>query len=196
MSRRILIIQGHPDQSRPHFCQALADAYRSGAVAAGHEVEELKLGELSFPLMHSESQWQSGPLPPALEPAQEMIRQADHLVFVYPIWLGTMPALLKGFLEQVLRPGFAFDAAARKGPGGQRPLKGKSARVIVSMGMPGLAYRWFYGAHGYLYFKRNILHFVGIRPVRHSFVGLAGARRDAGRKRWLARIEKLGQRAA
>lgn len=194
MQRSILIIQGHPDESEPHFCHALADAYRAGAKAAGHSVNEVRLGALEFPLLKSEAEWSDGEVPDALAPAQEWIRAADHLVFIYPVWLGTMPALLKGFLEQVFRPGFAFDEAARKGPGGVRPLKGKSARVIVTMGMPGFLYHWFYRAHGYRFFKRNILHFVGIRPVHRCFVGLAGAKSDRGRQRWLGRVERLGRR--
>lgn len=193
MTRSILVIQGHPDESARHFCHALAESYRQGAESAGHSVRELRIGGLDFPLLRSEAEWSEGETPEALLPAQEMIREADHLVFVYPVWLGTMPALMKGFLEQAFRPGFAFDQAARKGPGGVRPLKGKSARVIVTMGMPGFLYSWFYRAHGYRYFKRNILHFVGIRPVRRSFVGLAGAKSDRGRQRWLARVRKLGE---
>lgn len=195
MPRSILIIQGHPDESSRHFCHALADAYRTGAESAGHRVSEIRIGAMAFPLLRSEAEWSEGSTPEALQPAQELIRAADHLVFVYPVWLGTMPALMKGFLEQVFRPGFAFDQAARKGPGGLRPLKGKSARVIVTMGMPGFLYNWFYRAHGYRFFKRNILHFVGIRPVRRSFIGLAGATRDRGRQRWLARVRKLGESA-
>ncbi|MGY6553447.1 MAG: NAD(P)H-dependent oxidoreductase [Wenzhouxiangella sp.] len=192
MPKNILLIEGHPDESAPHFCHALAAAYRQGAEAAGHSVSELRIGSLSFPLLRSEAEWSAGAIPESLLPAQDLIRAADHLVFIYPVWLGTMPALLKGFLEQVFRPGFALDEAARKGPGGLRPLKGKSARVIVTMGMPGFVYRWFYRAHGYRYFKRNILHFVGIRPVRQSFVGMAAAKDDRGRQRWLQRVQALG----
>ena len=194
MTRQILIIQGHPDETSRHFCHALADAYREGAESVGHSVSELRIGALDFPLLRSEAEWSEGHTPEALLPAQELIRAADHLVFVYPVWLGTMPALMKAFLEQAFRPGFAFDEAARQGPGGVRPLKCKSARVIVTMGMPGFVYRWFYRAHGYRYFKRNILYFVGIRPVRQSFVGLAGAKSDQGRKRWLDRVRRYGKR--
>ncbi len=195
MPPNILIIQGHPDESASHFCHALADSYREGAESAGHSVSEVRIGTLDFPLLRNETEWSRGEAPEALLPAQELIRAADHLVFVYPVWLGTMPALMKGFLEQTFRPGFAFDEAARQGSGGVRPLKGKSARVIVSMGMPGPVYRWFYRAHGYRYFKRNILHFLGIRPVRHCFVGLAGSAKDTGRRRWLERVRQLGARA-
>lgn len=193
MSRRILIIQGHPDTAAEHFGHALAAAYRAGAESAGHRVDEVRLAELDYPMLASEKEWTDGEVPACLKPVQAKIREADHLVFVFPMWLGTLPAKVKAFLEQVLRPGFAFAAEAREGMG-ERLLKGKSARVVITMGMPGPVYRWFFGAHGYRNFKRNILHFCGIRPVRRCFVGGVAGKNDRGRSRWLERVESLGRR--
>ena len=192
MSRKILIIQGHPDQSREHFCHALAAAYRSGAEGAGFEVDELCLADMDIPVLKSEQEWNSESLPADIAEAQARIRAADHLVFVFPLWLGTMPALVKAFLEQIFRPGFAFPRGTKPGIG-ERLLKGKSARVVMTMGMPGLAFRWFFRAHGYRYFKRNILHFCGIRPVRADFIGMVAAPRPSLRAKWLARVEKSGR---
>lgn len=194
MSRRILIIQGHPDADAKHFGHALAAAYRKGAEAAGHTVEEVRLAEVDYPMLHSEAEWTEGEVPASLKPVQEQIREADHLVFFFPLWLGTLPARVKAFLEQVLRPGFAFAAEAREGIG-ERLLKGKSARVVITMGMPGPIYRWYFGAHGYRNLKRNILYFCGIRPVRRCFVGGVAGKNDRHRQRWLARIEALGRKA-
>ncbi len=193
MSRRILIIQGHPDREVSHFCHGLAVAYRKGAEGAGLAVEALAIAQMDIPLLSSEADWQADNAAPDVVAAQEAIRRADHLVLIFPLWMGTMPAAVKAFLEQVLRPGFAFDEQAREGPGGGL-LKGKSARVIITMGMPGLFYRWYFGAHGYRNLKRNILKFCGIKPVKHCFVGLANAKRPEGRQRWLERIESLGSR--
>ena len=78
---------------------------------------------------------------------------------IYPLWLGTMPAALKALLEQSLRPDFAMDYTGRW-PAGR--LKGRSARVVVTMGMPELAYRWWFGAHSLKSLERNVLKFVGI----------------------------------
>lgn len=192
MARRILLIQAHPDPNPERYCVALAKAYADGAVSQGHRVDTMLVSELQFGFLRSESEWQQPP-PDDIAKAQQAILAADHLVIVFPLWMGTMPAMLKAFLEHSLRPGFAFDQEARDGFGGQR-LQGKSARVIVTMGMPGPVYRWFFGAHGYLYLKRNILKFCGIKPVRHCFVGLAGAKDGAGRQRWLAKVRKLGEK--
>jgi len=191
--RRILIIQGHPDPAGGHFGHALAEAYRRGASAGGHQIDDVRLADLDFPLLASEKDWTGGALPSVLRPVQEKITRADHLVIIFPLWLGTAPARVKGFLEQILRPGFAFAADARSGIG-QRLLKGKSARVIITMGMPSMIYRCYFGAHGYRNLKRNILHFCGIRPVRACFVGRVASAAAGHHRKWLRRAEALGRR--
>jgi putative NADPH-quinone reductase len=98
-----------------------------------------------LPLLDSPEDWQHGTPSSQVAAAQEAIRNARHLVFFYPLWLGDMPAMLKGFLEQVARPGFAIDPSPRN-PLRAGLLRGRSARLVVSMGMPAPLYRWFYGA--------------------------------------------------
>jgi putative NADPH-quinone reductase len=144
--RRILILQGHPDAGAIHFCHALASAYAEGAASVGHEVRTVVVAEVDFPLLRSKQAWDTGALPPALAPAQEAIAWAQHIVLVFPLWLGGMPALVKGFLEQVARPGFALG----RSDGHQmakKLLAGRSARIVVTMGMPALVYRWYFRAH-------------------------------------------------
>jgi len=162
--QRILLIQGHPDAVTPHLCHTLAEAYAEGAEAAGHEVRWTDVARLDFPLLRSQQAWEHGELPPALQSAQDDIAWAEHLVLFFPLWLGDMPALLKGFLEQVARPGFAFTAEGGN-PFGRKGLTGRSARVVVTMGMPALVYRWYFRAHSLKSLERNILGFVGIAPV-------------------------------
>jgi putative NADPH-quinone reductase len=60
----------------------------------------------------------------------------------FPLWLASMPALLKGFFEQALRPGFAL-GPTEPGRMWKKLLKGRSARIVVTMGMPALVYRWY-----------------------------------------------------
>lgn len=193
-ARRVLVIQGHPDRATPHLCHALADAYAAGAAAAGHDVRRLEVAALGLPLLRSKADWEA-PADAAVRAAQDAIAGAEHLVLVYPMWLGDMPALLKGFLEQVLRPGFALQAA----PGGGFPkpaLGGRSARVVVTMGMPAAIYRWWFRAHALHNLRRNVLGFVGIRPVHSTLVGMADGLDEAGRARWLGRLEALGRAGA
>jgi putative NADPH-quinone reductase len=193
MPSKILLIVGHPDPGPKRFCRALADSYAEGAESAGHKIRRIDIAALDFPLLRSQDEFQEGSVPTGLQDAAEALTWSEHVVFVFPLWLGTMPALLKGFLEQLMRPGVAF-AYPEAGSGGwpKTILKGRSARLVVTMGMPGFVYRlWFLG-HGIAGLRRNILGFVGIRPVRQTFYGLVEGVSDARRKAWLDEMRRLG----
>ena len=192
--RRILLIQGHPDPVSQHLNRALLQAYAEGAEAAGHAVRCIETGALDFPVLRSAHAWHHGPVPPALKPAQDDIAWAQHVVIFFPLWLGDMPALLKAFLEQVARPGFAVGPEGAK-PFGHKPLSGRSARVVVTMGMPALAYRWFYRAHSVKALERNILGFVGFAPVHETLIGSVDQLGADGVARWQAKLRKLGRDA-
>src|SRR5690606_19336849 len=133
--------QGHPDAAAPHLCHALAHAYAKGATGAGNPVRHIDVATIDFPLLRSQHEWELGLLPASLKDAQADIGWAQHIVLFFPLWLGDMPAILKGFLEQVARPGFAFTADGNN-PFGRKGLAGRSARVVVTMGMPSMVYRW------------------------------------------------------
>lgn len=192
--RKILLIQGHPDPAGEHFCHALASRYADAARRAGHQVQTVSVAALDFPLLRTRQDWDQGTVPPSLAAAQISIRWADHIVIVFPLWLGGLPALLKAFLEQVIRPGFALSRSdgARGFP--KKLLAGRSARLIVTMGMPAVVYRWYFRGHSVKALERNILGFVGISPVDETLIGQvegdAGARED-----WLSRMDKLGAKS-
>jgi len=189
MSKRILIIDGHPDAVAEHYLHALSTAYRDGAVAAGHKVRSIIVSELRFPLLRSQSEFESAELDESMRRCQADLTWAEHVVILFPLWLGSMPALLKGFFERLLRPGFAFPRDSRGWTG---LLTGRSARIIVTMGMPALWYRWFFRAHSLKSLKRNVLGFCGIGPVRMSLIGNVEGIGTARRGDWLARIQRLG----
>lgn len=194
MTRRILILQGHPDAGGGHLGHALADAYADGARSAGHEVRRVDIASLDFPLLRSPQDWEHGAVPPGLASAQADIAWAEHLVLFFPLWLGDMPALVKGFLEQVARPGFAFKGD-RTNPFMHKGLTGRSARIVVTMGMPALVYRWYFRAHSVKSLERNILAFVGISPIQRTLIGGVGAPDRAKASTWLARLRRLGETA-
>lgn len=193
MPGRILIIQGHPDAGRAHFCHSLADHYAAGALAGGHEVRRIEVAGLGLPVLTTSDEWENGAPSDAVRACQESIAWARHLVIVYPLWLGAMPALLKAFFEQVFRPGFALPKGAS--PMGKKLLKGKTARIVVTMGMPTLMYRWYFGAHSLKSLKRSILGFCGIGPVRESLIGLVAADGEQKHRKWLETMRRLGRRA-
>lgn len=189
MSRRILVIDGHPDPEHRHFVHALADAYAEGA-ATEHEMRRINIAELDFPILRSQRDWAEGQVPTAIAAAQEAFRSAEHIVLFYPMWLGDVPALLKAFLEQVMRPGFAFAYREKGLP--EKRLKGRTARIVVTMGMPAFFYRLVYRAHSLKSLERNVMHFVGIKPVEKTVIGQVEADAQA-RQKWLDEMRNLGR---
>ena len=196
MSKRILIIQGHPDPVVTHLGHSLAAAYAEGALAAGHTVRWTRVAELDFPLLRSQKAWEDAEVPLNLRQAQEDIFWAEHIALFFPLWLGDMPALLKGFLEQVARPGFAFKYNEGRTAFTEKGLRGRSARVVVTMGMPALIYRWYFRAHSVKSLERNILGFVGMAPVNETLIGTVGNMKAEDGQKWLRKLEALGGNAA
>lgn len=193
MSRRIAIVQGHPDPAGHRLLHALADAYGEAATAAGHEVRRIEVATLDFPMLRTQAEFEGGALPPALVGPRDDMQWAEHWVILFPLWHGTMPALFKGFLEHIFRPGFAM--AYKESGFPRKLLAGRSARIVVTMGMPVLLYRWYFGAYGLRAFERSMLRFAGIRPVRESLYGLAMAD-DRTRARWIEDMRRHGRRGA
>ena len=145
MPEKVLIIDGHSYRKKGRLCHALVDSYLKGCEAGGHAVRCIKVSQINFPLLRTKEEFESCQVPDDIEQAQEAFRWCSHILIVYPLWLGTMPSLLKGFFEQVFRPGFAFDQHSKGWPQGN--LTGRSARIVVTMGMPGWVCRWiFWGA--------------------------------------------------
>jgi len=188
---KILIIDGHPDPDSARFVHALAAAYERGA--SRHETRLLRLADCEIPLLRGSHDWMEGTPSPDIEAAQADIAWAEHIVLFYPLWLGDVPALLKAFLEQVMRPGFAL--RYREGGLPEKLLKGRSARIVVTMGMPAFFYRLVYGAHSVKSLERNILRFVGIRPIGRTIIGAVESSEEQ-RFKWLREMEELGAAAA
>lgn len=188
--KNVLVILGHP--RKESLCGALAEKYQSGAKKAGHTIETIQLGSLKFdPILRSGYEV-SQALEPDLEKAQQLIDWADHLVFVYPTWWGAFPALLKGFIDRVFLPDFAFKYHEGS-MGWDRLLTGKSAQLIVTMDSPPWYYRWVSRMPGHNQMKKTILEFSGIKPVKIAAFGSVKASDKAQRTKWLTAVYNLGQ---
>ena len=192
MSCRILIVLGHPS---PHsLCAALARSYADAARWSGAEVRLLELGKMAFdPILHH-GYTHAQPLEPDLQSAQADISWAQHLVWVYPVWWGGLPALLKGFLDRVFLPGFAFKYRANSALW-DRLLTGRSAELLVTMDSPPWYYRWVLRQPGHRQMKQAILGFSGIRPVHVHNFGPVVQSSESLRARWIQRAAMLGARA-
>jgi len=188
----MVVLIGHPDPDPDRFLRKLAQAYVSGAQAAGRQVHLFDLARMDFPILRGREDFESeAPADGSVSRFQAAIRDSAHLAIFHPLWLGGMPALLKALLEQTCRGGFAFD------PGRSpfaRKLKGRSARIIVTMGMPAWLYRYWFGMPGIRMLERNILGFIGFAPIRRSLIGSVDAMGEAGHVRWLSRMSAFGGR--
>lgn len=185
---RIYLTLGHPD--RESFCGAIADTYQAAARAAGHAVERQDLCALSFdPVLHRGYKAVQT-LEADLVRAQELIGWCEHWVIVYPLWWGAAPALLKGFFDRVLLPGFAFEPH-REGPLWDKLLGGRSAHLITTSDAPNLYTLLAYRNADVTAVKTATLQFCGIKPVRVTrFGGIknAGAGKLAG---YLERVRRV-----
>lgn len=188
--KRILLILGTPKSDS--LCHALAEAYAQGARQEGHVVRELHLGQLRFdPVLRGG--YEQGPeLEPDLLEAQRLIHWAEHLVLVYPVWWGGLPALLKGFLERVLLPGFAF--RPRGGSDWEQLLGGRSADVLATLDRRRRRLRWLQGDHPHGRASRSILDFCGIRLQRLAEFAPVRASSEEQRQAWIRKAQRLGTR--
>lgn len=191
--KKVLIIQGNPIANS--YGSQLAEVYARGAAESGAEVRELVLAELEFDLNLSGGYKGKQPLEPDLQKAQELISWADHLVFVYPNWWGGMPALLKGFIDRVFLPGFAFKYR-KNSPLPEQLLKGKTARLIVTMDSPSVYYRFYLGQPGHQMMKHSILKFCGVDSVRATNITQLRKMPEVARKQWLERVHRMGRKLA
>lgn len=189
MTKKVLIILGHP--SRHSFCGGLADSYKRGALEARAEVREIAVGEMDFDLSLRSAYKGTQPLEPDLVAAQESIRWADHLVWVYPTWWGTYPAVMKGFIDRILLPGFAFKYRENS-PWWDRYLTGRSARLIITLDAP-VAYNWLkYGSANQKALKKATLEFCGVKPVRVTSFGQVKFSSEETRRGWHEKVRSLG----
>lgn len=189
--RKILIIDAHP--AADSFGRALADSYAAGATAGGHQVQRLDLRDLDFDLnFPGYGRGDRQPIPD-IERAQIALRESEHIVWGFPVWWGTYPALLKGFLDRTLMPGFAFRGISQYKY--ERLLAGRSARLLATMDSPTW-YHLLQGRPGVRALRDHTLRFCGIDPVRVSSFGSVKFSSAGDRERWLGQAQKLGARAA
>jgi NAD(P)H dehydrogenase (quinone) len=192
MKSNILVINGHPDPES--YCSALSQAYLEGAEGSAN-IRTVDLSRIRFDPNLKHGYRQRTNLEPDLLVAQDMIRWADHLVFVYPTWWGAMPAVLKGFFDRIFLPGFAF-AYRKDSVLWDKLLKGKTAHLIVTSDTPSWYNRLIYRSAGHNVMKRNILGFCGIKTVRITEIGPVKPSNKEQRAHWLGRVKRLGSKLA
>lgn len=186
---KILIVNGHPDKES--FNHALQQAYKKGALAAGHTVEEITLSEMSFSPNLQYGYRKRTDLEPDLLEAWRKLQWAEHTVWIYPTWWGGMPAIMKGFFDRLFLPGFAFDYQ-EKSSYPKQLLKGKTSEIITTMDTPVWYYKYFMGNTGVKMLKSAILEFCGIKNKRATYLSIIKTSTEEQRDKWLLKVQQLG----
>jgi putative NADPH-quinone reductase len=187
----VVIINGHPDNNS--FCHALAENYKLGADKTGNVCHLIHLSNLKFNPNLKYGYNIQMELEPDLAELQKLISKANHLVFIYPTWWGTYPALFKGFIDRLFLPGYAFKYQNSS----QLPnklMKGKTARIITTMDTPVWYNSIIYKSPGINSLKKSVLKFCGFRQVRKTIFTTMRDSEEINRKRWLKKTEIMGSK--
>lgn len=191
MSKKILIINGHPNKESFNF--GIAESYKKGALSSGAEVKEIVIAELTFNPNLQFGYQKRTELEPDLLVAWEKIKWADHLVWIHPVWWGGLPAITKGFIDRLFLPGFAFQYRENSSFW-DKLLKGKTAHIITTLDQPGWFYRFYFGRPSVNQLKRSTLQFCGISPVKVSYIGIVKNSKTEMRAKWLEKVENWGKK--
>ncbi len=182
---RIVAIDGHPAPDR--LTSALMDHY-CAHLPPGSSVTRFALRDLDFAVNLTGGYDREQPWEPDLVRLADAIDAADHLVIGFPLWWGAEPAIVKGLLDRLLLPGWAF-RYHRGDPMWDRLLAGRSADLFVTMDTPPLYLRLAYGDAVMVRWKRQVLGFTGFKPVRSFRFGMTrrgGAAKNIGK--WQNRL--------
>ncbi|MEL6737524.1 MAG: NAD(P)H-dependent oxidoreductase [Pseudomonadota bacterium] len=179
----VLLIDAHPDDGRliSHLIDVYEDFLPTDINRARIAIRDL---EFSPNLKHGyakRTEWE-----PDIERMAAAIDACDHLVIAFPMWWGAEPAELKGLLDRMFLPGFAF-AYHEDDPWWDKLLQGRSADVIITMDTPPFFLRFMYGNSIIHRWKKQVLGFVGFKPVR---IAAFGPVKDGGADKALEKWRK------
>jgi len=163
----------------------------AAAQNSGKQVRFVELGKAEFDpvLRHGYKKRQEHE--PDLAYFRDSIEWAEHIAFFYPVWWGAMPAILKGALDRVLLPGFAFKYRENS-PLWDRLLTGRSAHLFITMDTPPWYYRIVYRMPGHNQMKRTILEFCGIKPVKITSFGPVRYAKPEKKAKWESAVRRYG----
>ncbi|MFN3801616.1 NAD(P)H-dependent oxidoreductase [Belliella pelovolcani] len=187
--KNILIINGHPDMES--FNYALSEAYKNGADKSDAIIKVINIRELNFNPNLEFGYRRRTELEPDLIDAQAKLIWADHLVWIYPVWWSSFPAIMKGVLDRVLLPGFAFQKR-QNSLFSDKLLVGKTARIICTLDQPTWYYKWVYGNPSHNALKKGTLNYIGVKKVRITSIGPVRLSNESFRLKWLRKVERLG----
>ncbi|HEY1644879.1 MAG TPA: NAD(P)H-dependent oxidoreductase [Candidatus Saccharimonadales bacterium] len=189
---KTLIILNHPYEKS--YCAAAAQAVIAGTQAGGKDADFLYLDKEGFnPVMTGPEllAWREGKaLDPKVLEYQRRIKEADHLVFVFPIWWEAMPALTKGFIDKVIIKNFAYVEPPDKWRWENRIPNIKQVTLITGISTPKWAYKLWFSNAVYKIVLRGTFQKIGVKKVKWFNLDTSRNIAREKRERWLQDISK------
>lgn len=185
---KIYILLGHPNKDS--FNGKIFKTYCDAALQAGHEIKTQCLSDLKFDPIFWDNKETSQELEPDLKTAQEYIKWCDKWVIIYPMWWGSLPALLKGFIDRTLHSGFAFKYH-KDDPFWDKLLTGRKAQIITTCDAPAWWIRWKYKNSDIKTLKTATLEYCGIKPVKIKRFDKLRTKSDKQKELILKEVSKL-----
>jgi len=189
---RILIVFNHPYEGS--YCNAILNAVNKGLQKANHEIDIMHLDNDGFNPVMSKADLkafvQHTTFDPQVIKYNERLKEADHLIFIFPIWWDIMPAMTKGFVDRVLIPGVVYDHHPR-GFGLQPLLKNlKSVTIITTMNKPKIIYSLLIGNLIKKAMLKSVFKTMGYKNL--DWINFASVKSVSQEKRvkWLTNLEK------
>lgn len=187
--KKILVINGHPNPSSFNF--GLAESYLKGAIQSKAQVETITIAELDFNPNLKFGYQKRTELEPDLLESWKKIQNADHLVWIHPIWWGGLPAITKGFIDRLFLPGMAFEHRENS-VWWDKLLKGKTAHIITTLDQPDWYYRFVYAKPSVNQLKKCTLEFCGVKPVKVTYIGIIKTADEKQKEKWLKKVFEFG----
>lgn len=188
--KKILVIDGHPN--RDSLCYSLAEEYIEGAKGAGAEVKKLRIMDLDFNPVLKYGYQKRTELEPDLLSALELLKWADHMVWVHPVWWSGLPAITKGFIDRLFLPGLTYNNIPNSYRF-EKLLKGKTAHIIATLDQPGWFYRLVFKAPSEHQLKSS-LKLCGVKTKKVTYIGIVKGSPEVQRKKWLLNVKKMGSK--
>jgi len=187
---KVLVIIGH--QRQGSFCHAIAQAAVEQLQAVGHEVIYHDLYAEEFdPVLPHEEIADEARLDPVVRRHIDEVLAADGYIVVHPNWWGQPPAILKGWIDRVLRQGSVYQFAPE---GVKGLLGGKSALVFTTSNTPREDELRLFGDPLENLWKVCVFNFCGVEDfLRRNFESIVLST-PAQRAAWLAEVRQIVQR--
>ena len=188
---KVSVILAHPN--KVSFNHAIAKAVRDQLQKAGHEIYFHDLYEENFdPILPKEEMLKDAFLPPAVDAYCREITKSDGIIIIHPNWWGQPPAILKGWVDRVIRPGIAYEFIENdKGEGIPNGLlKAKFAIVFNTSNTETEREHNVFGDPLETIWKNCIFDLCGVRNFYRRMFNVIVVSTAEQRKEWLTEVKE------